>query len=167
MTKHLRLCLALASVLSAGRASAGILDSPLPMLGGVQSAHLYSVTGVVSAAGLATFFSCTNPSSSTVSFSVQVFVDGGGDPCNDAAAAAVSIPPGGTKLLSTQNNVQSSFFDSSPIGATDMFITIGSARIVSTAKDLLCTVFVADVYNSPPMTMMRLNAGKKGKMKGD
>jgi hypothetical protein len=155
------------SVFVAGTASAGILDSPLPVLGGKPSAHNFSVSGVMNAAGLATFFSCTNPTSADVMISVELFTDAGGNPCNDAAAVAATVPAGGTVLFSTQNNVQSSFFSSSPLTSVDMFLALGSARIVSTSKSLVCTAFLADVYNSPPMSMTPLNVAARGKQRGD
>jgi hypothetical protein len=157
-----------ALVLAPAVARAGVLDSPVPSLGGLKTYNLYSVTGVVNAAGLGTFFSCTNPSTdTTVQVSVELFVDAGGDPCNSAATAAVSLAPGETKLMATQNNVQSSFFSSHPLTSVDMFMSIGSARIISNGKALLCDVFVADVYNSPPSSMMHLNLISRGKQKGD
>jgi hypothetical protein len=166
--KHtMRNLLVAASLILPSAAAAGILDSPLPLLGGAKGAHLYSVSGVVNAAGLGTFFSCTNPSSDTVMVSVELFVDAGGAPCNDAAAVAVSLPPGGTKLFSTQNNVESSFFSTQPLTAVPMFLSIGSARVIGTGKALVCTVFVADVYNSPPSSMMPLNVARAGKQRGD
>jgi hypothetical protein len=155
-------------VLAPAIARAGIADSPLPLLGGIKSNSLFSVTGVVSAAGLGTFFSCTNPSpDETVAASVELFVDAGGNPCNDAASVAVTLSPGETVLFATQNNIESSFFSSQPLTAVDMFLSIGSARIISTGKTLVCDAFVADVYNSPPSSMMKLNLIYRNKPKGD
>jgi hypothetical protein len=166
--KHtMRNTLLVASLLVPLSSHAGILDSPLPLLGGTKSAHIYSVSGVVNAAGLGTFFSCTNPSSDTVMVSVELFVDAGGAPCNDASTVAVSLAPGATKLFSTQNNVESSFFSTQPLTAVPMFLSIGSARVVATGKALVCTAFVADVYNSPPSSMMPLNVARIGKQRGD
>ncbi|TMJ17678.1 MAG: hypothetical protein E6G94_01755 [Alphaproteobacteria bacterium] len=167
MMRHKKhLILAVASVLIAGRASAGVLDSPLPDLGGGGKTALnYAVSGVVNAAGLATFFSCTNPSSVSVHVSVELFADDGGDPCNTASTVAVTVGPGATAMFSTQNNVQSSFFSSTPLMSVDMFMAAGSARVISDGKTLLCSAFVADVYNSPPMSMMSLSLVSRGKPK--
>ncbi|HYC54161.1 MAG TPA: hypothetical protein VEL28_04405 [Candidatus Binatia bacterium] len=166
--KIIRTVIASASlVLLPATAVAGVLDSPLPLLQGQKSNHIYSVSGVVSAAGLGTFFSCTNPSTLSVLVSVELFTEGGGDACNDASSVSVSIAPGETVLFSTQNKVQSSFFSTQPLTAVDMFLSLGSARIVSTGKALLCSAFVADVYNSPPMSMTQLNLMAKGKQRGD
>jgi hypothetical protein len=159
------LTLAVASVLLAGQSSAGPLDSPLPTLSIGKPAVAFTVSGVVNAAGLATFFSCTNQSAEPMMMTVGLFVDGGGDPCNDEAAAAVTIPPGGTKMMSTQNNVQSSYFDSSPISTPEIFLAIGSARIVTTGKGAVCAVHVSDVYGSPPMSSYALPIAGRGKQK--
>src|SRR5687767_11564566 len=68
----------------AGQANAGVLDSPLPTLGGVKTSLAFAASGVINAAGLATLFSCTNTSSDPISASVELFVDAGGSPCNTA-----------------------------------------------------------------------------------
>jgi len=163
MRKHL--ILAVASVLVAGSASAGPLDSPLPTLSTGKATLVATVSGVVNAAGLATFFSCTNQSPEAVQMTVGIFVDDGGDPCNDEATAAVTIPPGGTRVMSTQNNVQSSYFSTNPVSVTDMFIAIGSARVLSTGKGMACSSWVADVYDSPPSSSYSLAMAFRGKQK--
>jgi hypothetical protein len=169
MMNKARLVLAGSSLLLLlpGAVRAGILDSPPPDLQGHKSQVSFSASGVINAAGLGTFFSCTNPSSVAVLISVELFTDAGGDPCNDASSVSVSAPPGGTVMFSTQNNVESSFFSTQPLTAVDMFLSLGSARIVSTGKGLVCTAFVADVSNSPPSSMMPLKLVLKGKQRGD
>jgi hypothetical protein len=151
----------------AGTASAGVLDSPVPLLGGQKTSIAYAVTGVINGAGLGTLFSCTNTSSAAMMVSVDLFVDAGGAPCNDSSAVAVTIDPGATKMFSTQNNVQSSFFSTVPLTAVDMFLALGSARIIATGKGLICSGMVADVYNSPPTSMIPLVMAARGKHKGD
>ncbi|HEY2775006.1 MAG TPA: hypothetical protein VGK20_13245 [Candidatus Binatia bacterium] len=157
---------ALALLVVAGVSYAGVIDSPLPTLGGKGSVMNYAVSGVVNAGGLATIFSCTNTSSSDVTISVELFVDAGGNPCNDANAAAVTAPAGGTVMFSTQDNIQSSFFSTHPLSTPPMFLSVGSARVVSTGKALICSAFIADVYNSPPQSMTPLVLTAKGKQRG-
>ena len=54
--------------------SAGIADSPLPVLVvGETTLHLYSVPGVVGAASNRTFFSCTSTDTATMRVGVEVF----------------------------------------------------------------------------------------------
>jgi hypothetical protein len=149
----------------AGQANAGVLDSPLPTLGGVKTSLAFAASGVINAAGLATLFSCTNTSSDPVSASVELFVDAGGSPCNTADDVDVELDPGESVMFSTQNNVQSSFFSTQPLTAVDMFLSLGSARIVATGKGLLCTAMVADVYNSPPQSMSQIVLAVRGKQK--
>jgi hypothetical protein len=166
MKKTIYGILACSSLLAfAGTARAGVLDSPLPTLNGVKTSLAYAATGVVNAAGLATLFSCTNTSSSTVSASVELFTKEGGDACNTADSVDVPLDPGESVMFSTQNNVESSFFDTQPLTAVDMFMSLGSARIVTTGKGVLCTAMVADMYNSPPQTLAQLTLASRGKVK--
>lgn len=163
MRKHLTL--AIASILVAGSASAGPLDSPMPVLSSGKPSLLGTVSGVVNAAGLSTYFSCTNQSPDAVLVTVGLFLDGGGDPCNNEAAAAVSIAPGGTEMLATGNNVASSYFSTHPISTPEMFLAIGSARILTTGKGVICSVVVSDNSGSPPMTSYALDVAIKGKQR--
>ena len=48
-----------------------------------------------------------------------------------------------------------------------MYLALGSASILSTSKKVVCTAFVADVFNSPPLSMMTLKVMEKGKQSGD
>ena len=157
--------LALAIAYPAG-ARAGILDSPVPQLGGAKTSALFSASGVVSAGGLATFFSCTSASTDTADVSVELFGDGGGAPLNDATSVAMSVPAGGTVLFATQSTPDSSFFSTQPLLSVPTVITLGSARIIATAK-FVCTAFVADAYNSPPSSMTAINLLAKSKQRGD
>lgn len=158
--------LACASLLAfAGTARAGVLDSPLPTLNGEKTSLAYAASGVVNAAGLATLFSCTNTSSITMSASVELFTKEGGNACNSADTVDVSLAPGESVMFSTQNNVESSFFDTQPLTSVDMFLAMGSARILATEKGLFCTAMVADVYNSPPMSMSQIVLAARGKIK--
>jgi hypothetical protein len=150
----------------AGPVHAGIVDSPTPDLGGQKSLHLWSASGVITAAGLGTIFSCTNPLTTPVYVSVELFVDSGGAPCNDASAAAVSVPAGGTVVFATQNSADSSFISAHALSPTPMYLSGGSARVVSTGKGVLCSAFVADVYNSPPMSMTPIVLVARGKQRG-
>jgi hypothetical protein len=146
-------------------ATAGVLDSPLPTLAGQKSSLAFTAAGVINAAGLATLFSCTNSSSDPVVASVELFVDAGGDACNDANAVAVSLAAGQSVMFSTQNNVESSFFSTRPLTSVPMFLSLGSARIVATGKGLLCTAMIADMFNSPPQSMASIVLAARGKQK--
>ena len=161
MRKHL--ILAVASVLLAGRASAGPLDSPLPALSGGKASLYGTISGVVNAGGLATLISCTNQGPEAMPVTIGLFVDVGGDPCNNEVTTAVTIAPGGTELFSTGNNIASSYFSTHPISTPEMFISVGSARIVVGGKGAFCHAVVSDMYNSPPSTSYTLPIALKGK----
>ncbi|MEO6027666.1 MAG: hypothetical protein ABIR79_12435 [Candidatus Binatia bacterium] len=142
-------------------ARASILDIP-PPLKGQKSLRLFTVPGVVTAGGLGTFFSCTNRSSSPATISVELYVEDGGAACNDASAVAVTAAPGATVMFATQNTADSSFFSSVPLSTPPAYLALGSASILSTSKSVVCNAFIADVYNSPPLSMATLKAiGKK------
>ena len=146
-------------------ARAGILDSPIPQLNAQKTSSLFTASGVVSAGGLATLFSCTNASTDAADVSVQLFGDDG-TLVNDAASVAVTVGVGGTALFSTNENVDSSFFSTHPLTAVPLLLTLGSARIIGTDK-FVCTAFVADVYNSPPNSITPINLFAKSKQRGD
>src|SRR5207249_8951211 len=81
---------------------AGIVDTPLPVLGGKSTQLLYSVPGVVTGASdLQTFFICTSTDTTSQQVGVELFPRGGGSPCNDATASALTIAPGGTAVFAT------------------------------------------------------------------
>jgi hypothetical protein len=127
---------------------AGIADSPVPQLSGQKTSHLYSVSGVVNAGGLGTFVSCTNAASSPAIVAVEVFTDSGGAPCNAAADNAITVNPGVTVMFASQN-VDSAFFATTPMFSLPTYIPLGSLRILSTQKSVLCSAWLADAYNVP------------------
>jgi hypothetical protein len=155
---------ALVAVVVARPASAGIADSPLPVLqAGQTTVHLYSVPGVLNDGGsnLATFFTCTSTSTSSPTVGVELFPAAGGGSFNNAAAEALSVAPGATVTFGT-------------VGAgnlfTDQALSIlagvkGSARILSTSKHLVGTAFLADVADNTPTSMVELTIIAKVKQK--
>jgi len=147
--------------------SAGIADSPVPALQGEKALHLFSVSGVVTAGGLGTYFSCTSSSTATVRLSVELF-DQDGNPLNDASAVSVSVAPGATTMFATQNDdANSSFSSVQLLTAAPVFLEHGSARILGTGKSFVCTAFLADAYSGPPTAMAHLTVVAKTKQKGD
>jgi hypothetical protein len=147
--------------LGAVRASAGIADSPLPVLeAGKTTLHLYSVPGVIASTGLDTFFACTSTDTASMQVGIELFASGGGAPINDAAATSLTLGPGSTVIFGTGPAVGISI-NSSLGGAGSK----GSARILSTSKKLACTVFIADTGNAPPTSMVYLTIIKKTKQK--
>ena len=156
--------IAAAVLLVAQVASAGIKDSPLPTLSaGATTYHLYSVPGVVNdgPSFLATYFSCTSTSTSSIVVGVEVFGASGGGPLNNAATTAVTIPAGGSVRFGT--NGSSTFSIDSLLGPGS--VSVGSARILSTSKSLICTAFIADYTANPPASMTYLTIVAKAKQK--
>ena len=133
----------------AASALAGIADSPLPVLQtGASTLFLYSVPGVLSSGGsVGTFFSCTSADTTAQQVGVELFSDAGGGPCNDAAATSVSVVPGATVTFGTTSSTL--FYLNSILGC-NFGGPLGSARILSTSKKLICTAFVADGATAPP-----------------
>lgn len=147
-------------------ARAGIVDSPLPeLVAGKKTVHVYSVSGVNGGGGglLGTYFSCTSTDTATIQVGVEVFPPPGGAPENDAVATSLSVAPGATVLFGTQ--AAAGFVLDSNLGA--MPAGDGSARILGTSKKLVCTAFLADVFNAPPTSMVYLTIVKKLTQKGE
>ena len=143
-------------------AQASIFDAP-PALLGVKSLRLFTVPGVVTAAGLGTFFSCTNLSQAPVSIAIELYPADDVDACNPLSP--VTIDPGKTVSLHTQNTSDSSYLQSTPITTPPIFMKLGMASILSTSKRVVCSAFVTDVYDSPPRTSTSLSVyGKKGQI---
>jgi hypothetical protein len=161
------LVIALAALLALAPAThAGIVDSPVPLLQGAKAAHVYSVAGVVTAGGLGTFFSCTSAATAAIRVSVELFDETGTDAINDASAVSLSVEPGASVTFTTQNTPSSAFPSAQLLTAAPVLLPVGSARILSTSKSVLCTAFLADVYTGPPSSMSYLTVVAKAKQKG-
>jgi hypothetical protein len=145
---------------------AGIGDKDLPLLYGQKTKLLYTVTGVIDIAGLATAFHCTSTERTggkTVELGVEVF-DFGGNLKNNVAAGdgVTSLSPGETATLTTQYTLV--FFERNVIGTGQIFQ--GSARIFSNSKNVICTAMVLDATNNPPTVMVMLPVFKATKQGG-
>ena len=127
---------------SPATARASVLDPP-PLLQGEKALALFSVSGVVTAGGLGTYFSCTSTSTVPIRVSVEVFNETPGSTINDPSAVSVSVAPGNTVMFATQNE-SASFCSAQLLTPSPVFLPLGSARILSTSKSLVCTAFLAD-----------------------
>ena len=141
---------------------AGVADSPLPeLVAGKTTLHLYTVPGVISGTGLGTFFSCTSlEETATMQVGVEIFGSLGGAPVSDAAATALSLGPGETRIFGTTLPVGISVNSQVPGPGSK-----GSARILATSKKLACTAFIADTGNAPPTSAWQLTIIAKLKQK--
>jgi hypothetical protein len=151
MVGPLLLVLALA-VAAASRASAGVVDSPLPVLtAGVPVKHLFTVPGVVKFKEMNTEFSCTSlESTNTFKFAVQIFAKAGGAPLNDVTTAnngTLSLGPGETGTIATGNTT--ALHEDQAISAlAGVDVANGSARIVSESPRMTCTAYIADRHGT-------------------
>jgi len=74
MRRHSTLAVGMLLAAAALPASAGIADSPLPILTpGATSYHLYSVPGVTHSGGLDTVFACTSTDTAPMQVGVEIF----------------------------------------------------------------------------------------------
>ena len=162
----------LSGSIAAAPAFAGIADWPLPVLvTGKKTLHVYSVSGVGGAGGGAfgTYFSCTSTDTAAMQVGVEVFGDGGGcasppgcAPGNDAVATSLSVGSGATVMFGTCP--ADGILLTSDLAAC---FTLGSARILSTSRKLICTAFLADRLGTPPRTIVYLTIVKKTTQKGE
>jgi hypothetical protein len=146
----------------AGSAAAGIVDSPLP---DPFTKHVYSVPGVISYFDLRTFFACTNVDAGDVTVGVEIFPSTGLDAINDAAESAVTLSPGGTITFASSAPTPS--FPNTVDLEVGNLIRNASARVVATSTKLICTAFVADGVNEPPVAGYALTIVSKTKQAGD
>jgi hypothetical protein len=159
-TTTLLLAAAFACIATAAQAQ---INSPPPTLQGQPSFHLWSVPGVISSGGLATFFSCTNTTGAPIRVGIEVFGPGGGGAANDPSATSFNVAAGGTVLFGT--DVAAGLSVNGPLGAA---LPEGSARVLATAKSgIICSAFLADKGNAPPTSMTSLTVVKTTKQKGD
>jgi hypothetical protein len=146
---------------------AGIGDKGLPLLNGQKTKLLYTVVGVADAPSLATSFHCTSTERAggkTIQLGVEVFSESG-TLMNDVTVGfgQVSVPPGETYTLSTR--LTAAFNDDNDISTGD--VGQGSARIIATSKNVLCSVMLVDAINNAPNSMVMLpvfRATKQGGM---
>jgi hypothetical protein len=164
---HQAVTMALLLCLAGAPALAGIVDTPLPtLIAGKKTLHVYSVSGVGAGGGgvLGTYFSCTSADSVPIQVGVEVFGNLGGGPANDAVATSLTVAPGQTVLFGTRSATGIINLGSN-LGAGD--VTLGSARILSTSKKLICSAFLAEITSAPPTSMVYLAIVKKTKQKGN
>ena len=164
-------------VITAAVARAGIADTPLPVLQtGNRTVHVFDVPGVfVVDTGFSTdqaiwtYFACTNVGKLPVRVGVEVFNASGAGPLNDVTTGvgAKDVAVGQTVEFLAFNAGGSTFF--SPDAAISVGTTVfhGSARILSTSKNIICSCFVRSAAFSPVQVMSPLTVVSKLKQKGD
>ena len=173
----------LITTLVATFASAGLVDTPIPLIDGEKVRHVFSVTGVTSVTdGLDTVFFCTSiEKSKEVTIAVEIF-DFDGVRMNDVTTivdsdehGVIVISPGETAAIETNfdgNDVAAIDDDAFIVPAKegnpgDKTVNHGAARILATSNKLLCTAALVARDGSPPESMASLNVFKKTSQKGD
>jgi hypothetical protein len=131
--------------LAAGPVSAGIVSTPL--LAGTN--YLFSVPGVINSTGLGTLFTCTSSSSAPQTVTVEVINNTG------VAAGAGSLVVGPQQSVMFGSRIAVGL--SVTISTGSPSIVVGSARVLSTDKKLMCSAFVADAANAPINSMVSLS----------
>jgi hypothetical protein len=144
----------------------GVIDSPIPLVGGLKVKTVFIVPGV--SAGFSDFetqFLCTSLDTKAITVAIEVFDDSGGGPQNDVTAdnGVDAIGVGETSAFET-NDIPS--FESDEHIDT-VAANSGSARILSTSSKVACTaLIVAGASLTPPTSMTNLQVIKKSQ-KGD
>ena len=161
----------LASVIAMPAAFAGIVDSPISFFpDGTRATHRFSVPGVIAnQGGLQTVFMCTSMERTRlINIGVEVFDTLSGAPLNDISAGNGHqvLNPGQTMTLETNNSV-SATFTSAGLSLGGGLAGQGSARIVSTSGNIICTAIIMSQAGTPPTSMAPLTVIKKRKQKGD
>ncbi len=145
-------------------ATAGVADTPLPILDGKKSKHVYTIPGIVGSALLATAVTCTSlEKSKSARFTVQYFAAAGGPPEN-IIGVGTAIGPGETKVVSTEGTTLSeSTFALANSNAPR------SGRVVATSTKISCTAAVLErgLDGTLPSTSWSLTVIKKTKQNGD
>jgi hypothetical protein len=145
---------------------AGIGDKDLPPLNGQKTKLLYTVSGVTDTGALATVFHCTSTErdgGKTIELGIEVF-DLFGSRANDVTAGdgVTSMPPGHTRTLSTHATV--GFGNEAEINTGT--VAQGSARIIASSKNVLCSAMLVDAVNNAPTSMVMLPVFRTTKQGG-
>jgi len=156
----MRRLLAVCALLVSNSALAGIADPPP-----VGTIHLYSMLGVAgfTSSKIQTYFACTATSPSAQLVGVQ-FYDENGNEVGNATTTQRTLGPGQTAIWSTGPSDGPSY--------VTQFLNLqnfgGTARILSTSSNLICSAFVASTDPSHPIPayMQELLIVSKAKQKG-
>lgn len=169
----MKICIACGAVaaitMMASIAIAGPGDSPVPSISGSAATRvLYIVPGVIKNNGLETAFMCTNLDAAPVTFAVELFAPSGGSALNNVSSAVgngtYTIPAGGSATISTGSSI-GLHEDLAITGILN--VKNGSARILGTSTQVLCTGVIVDKESSTPGTLATLKIFARRKQNGD
>jgi hypothetical protein len=169
MTRVARFALIVGVVTWLGRtasALAGVIDTPIPLLGDVKVKTVFIVPGVTAGiANIETQFLCTSLDTKPITVAIEVFDDVGGPPENDVTMTNGITVIGVGRTATVETNEISSFQSDESID--NVTANSGSARILSSSPKLACTALVVGGANQPtPTSMASLQVIKKSQ-KGD
>ncbi len=162
--------LAIAAIaIAASTAHAGPGDSPVPSISASAATRvLYIVPGVIKNNGLESAFMCTNLDVAPVTFAVELFAPTGGGALNNVSSGVgngtFTIPAGGSATISTGSSV-GLHEDLAITGVLN--VKNGSARILGTSTQVLCTAVIVDKASTTPGTLATLKIFARRKQNGD
>lgn len=155
--------------------TAGVMNSPLPNIGGGGSPRtIFVVPGIIKNNGLETVITCSSldKNGTGVRVAVEIFDETGAGPLNDVSIGAsdgvVDIPLGGGGTVATGSTVAISEGDVIVFPALTPPINIrgGTARIIANSKRIACNAYVVDEFGLPPAVAIPLSIISK-KQRGD
>ncbi len=168
-TTCLSLLAALAATTLAAPAVAGPADAPLPLIGGEETRHVFTVPGVIQSSGLATTFVCTLlEKTDGASWGVEIFRGGGGGLVQNDVSM-----DNGTRVVGAGDTNAVSTAAIAAVDPGDIITGLGSsrantsARIVSTSSKIACSAVVLDPLGDPPSVAWELPVIKRTRQKGD
>ena len=156
-------------MIAASAAMAGPGDSAVPSISASAATRvLFIAPGVIKNNGLETAFMCTSLDTVAVTIAVELFDPAGGGALNNVSSAVgngtITIPAGGSGTISTGSSV-GLHEDLAITGITNL--KNGSARILGTSTQVLCTGVVVDKASATPNTFATIKIIARRKQNGD
>lgn len=146
--------------------AATITDTPLPLLNGATQARLvYTLTGVVDSTRIATSFHCSSTARSggdDILWGVEVFENGVVQNDVTAGVGVATLNPGDTDIINTRSGPALND-GNGDLGGPE--VQDGSARILATSPNIICTAFLVDT-NDPPAFITTLPVFRGARQSG-
>jgi len=152
-------CILLTFLFYGSNSLAGVGDSPLPDYP-AKAKHFYTVPGVIKSATQETVFRCTivKKSAQNPVLAIELF---------DSNGALLGQGNVDGLIGSTISLATGSVASESNYYFNNLSSFVGSARIISNVRRLLCDAYVTDKINDPPESMRTLPVIKKTRQHGD
>ena len=145
--------------LAAVPAVAGIIDTPVPQ--GFKLVYsVPAISGTMVPPNGRPVFTCTNTHKSEITVGVEVFTSLGGPPAGNPEAARLTVPVGAT--VSWGMGAPFSFAINKELGVA-FGNGKGSARIVATSSNVMCTAYLVDYDDGMPVLNLTIVGKTKQK----